>query len=110
MPEEVCSPGKAGLHVHAPLEAPKDQFRTLSLWWRLHRLLEAVRHDPITRAQEVRNLFDPLEATFIDQAGQILKGPAQSRGQAFRDLVHNEMMQVGAVIDEVEKRWKLATA
>jgi len=107
LPETITRAGTAGLGVRPAADAPADEFSPLSLWWRFHRIVEAVRKEPLRRHKEVRALLDPLEQRYIKEAIEILQGPLDSRNEKLKALVQDKVSQVTAALEVLEDRWNL---
>jgi secernin len=71
IPDIIRRTGTAGLGAIPPKSAPVDEYDSRSLWWRLYRLLEAVRQDPAERYPQLRQEFDPLEDSFKKKVDQL---------------------------------------
>ncbi len=99
IPETAAAVGTAGLNVVAADKAPIDSFQPQSLWWRLRRLIAAVKEDPHRRRDEMRRMFDAVESDFLETASDGLQ----------RGFVSTEIAQVNEVIETLEKQWGLHT-
>jgi secernin len=104
IPEMITNTGKVKMNVCRPEEAPKDEFDSNSLWWRLNRILEEIAKDPHKRQNEVRKKFDTLENEFISTV------QAKDREMSFAE--RSEMMQIEVSkvlqgIESLEKSWNI---
>jgi secernin len=108
LPETVTSAGTAGLKVQPAPDAPEDGFSESSLWWRFNRIVDEVRRDPERLLKEVRALFDPIEKRYLQRVGELQKRPSDMiRRQEFGTLVQDEVSEVTAALDLLERRWNL---
>jgi secernin len=105
LPETITRAGTAGVGQWPALNAPEDRFLESSLWWRFHRIIEAVRNEPLRRHKEVRDILDPLEQRYIKKVIEILQGPLGSRNGKFKVLVQDEVSEVTAALEILEERW-----
>ncbi len=108
LPETVTAAGAAATKVRRPAEAPMDEFRESSLWWRFNRLLEESAQEPAARPRELRAAFDPLERRIRARVEELLTAPPEARQQAFSLWIPEQIAEVTAAIEEVEKRWGLS--
>ena len=89
LPAIVSRAGTFGKRVTAPHLATEDTFAPNSYWWQFRRLLDTVKGDPIgsrpgcydERQQIVRAKFDALEASFAEQAVQVVRQASALREQ-----------------------------
>jgi len=109
LPDTVTRAGTAGKGVWPAAEAPADGFSPVSLWWRFHRIVGAVRKDPLRRHKEVREVLDPLEQRYLKEVGEIMKGAPDSRNDKLDTLVQEEVSAVTGALEALERRWNLTT-
>lgn len=106
IPPTVTRAGTAGMEVHPPREAPRDEFSEDSLWWRIYRLLQEVQRDPRGRHQELRGVFDPVEANNLGRvASPGGEGGADTEEKS--RWMEEEVAEMLAAIEALENRWKL---
>jgi secernin len=105
LPEMLTRPGKAGFNVYEPKSAPQDTFDASSLWWRLHRIVEAVRENPKSRYQETFELFRPIEQRNIEKVSVLHNiGGTQTD---WAQLIEEQLLQAISAIEELEKKWEI---
>lgn len=107
LPEAVVRVGKADLEVMPAPDAIGDEFDSASLWWRLYRILEEVKGDPLNRQAEVREALDPLERRYLDRVKDLISGRSTPSKQAWNNLVQEEVDDVMTALEELEKRWEM---
>jgi secernin len=105
-PEIITNTGTAGLSVLPPIDAPVDTFRDTSLWWRFHRIIEAVRENPHDRAADARELFRPLERKNLT-AFASLQQKKDGDPEAGRFMEH-QLQGVVDALRSLEKQWGLS--
>jgi secernin len=106
VPDLIGSAGSAGLEVRSPVDVPRDAFQGSSLWWRLHRIVEAVRRDPLHRAAEARRLFRPLERDNLDRFDSLRRdGVAAPEAERFTE---GQLHGVVDALQKLEGRWGLS--
>jgi secernin len=103
LPEMLTRPGRAGLNVCEPKSAPQDTFDDSSLWWRLHRIVEAVREDPNSRYPETFELFRPIEQRNLERVSMLHKTDATQAEWA--QLTEEQLLQAISAIAALEKKW-----
>ena len=103
LPEMLTRPGKAGLDVCEPKSAPQDTFDASSLWWRFHRIVEAVREDPKSRYPETFELFRPIEQRNIEKVSVLHNTDAKQADWA--RLIEEQLLQAITAMDTLEIKW-----
>ena len=108
LPTAVTEPGKAGLTVLKAPEAPEDTFAQESLWWRCHRILEAIAGDPPARHRELQRLLGHIEEHNLNTiAGILSKSPASRESELCR-FAQSEVDALLGVLSLLEERWHLS--
>lgn len=110
LPRSVSEPGTAGLRSDSPLAAARDGFRHESLWWRMYRIVEAISRSPIARREQVRSLFDPIEEKYIARISSLVTTAATDRSRQMRRFMEDQLADVAAALNDLEREWKLAPA
>lgn len=109
LPEVVVNTGSAGLAVHKPGEAPKDEFAADSLWWRLQRVVDAVAANSESRFPELRSRFDGLEDRHVRNV-EALKREGHSAGVFNKRLAERAAEHVAGIMAEIcqlESLWDI---
>jgi secernin len=106
VPETVACCGVAGSRATVPAEAPPDGFDSRSLWWRLYRILQAVKKDAVVRYDKLRSLLDPIEAELIaTAAGRVCTGGGRD-AERWNETVSRKVEDVVEVISWLEQEWE----
>jgi secernin len=106
VPKAATICGTAGPGTAPPTEAPVDGFDARSLWWRLHRVLQAVKDDPARRLRELRSQLDPIEVGLLELAAARRNGKQGGDGGQWNDMVSVKVEEVVRVLTRLERMWK----
>lgn len=105
LPASLTSAGTSGLSVRPPDTAPADDFHPTSLWWRLHRILTAIREAPDQRYPEAREHFGIIEKENMTAVHRISNEDPD--GIEWEDVISEQIARTLAGIDTLERRWHL---
>jgi len=108
LPEIVTRAGTAGLSVQPAPEAPADTYSESSLWWRFNRIVDEIKRKPLTRQQDIRNLLDPIEKQNFNRIRELLHYSPERRQEEFSTVIRNQIADVTAALDLVERQWGIA--
>ncbi len=106
-PETVGRAGNAGLSVWRPQDAPEDGFVESSMWWRIHRVVEEVRKNPLKRWQEVKELLCPIEVAHVNKIVGFRPGGGEGENTAIEKLVAEHIDDLFSALEKLEKRWNV---
>jgi secernin len=104
-PDMLTSAGKAGLMVCPPKDAPKDEFDQKSLWWRLHRIVEAVQRDPLSRSKQATDLLRALEEKNLKKICE-LSGADLGKAD-WRKVIEDQLCHIISALETLEGDWKI---
>jgi secernin len=104
LPELLTRPGKAGLGVRAPKDAPPDRFDKSSLWWRLYRILQAVKESPDTRYQDTVKHFREIEMENIDLVSRL---PSRAAQLDWGEVLETQLERIVGSIESLERKWHI---
>ncbi|MFQ5511615.1 MAG: C69 family dipeptidase [Candidatus Krumholzibacteriia bacterium] len=107
LPAPVSMAGTAGLRSESPLTAPKDAFQGGSLWWRMYRIVEAISRSPVKRRETARPLFDPIERKYFERVRSLRSEAVTDRSAQMRRCTEEQLSEVEAVLDRLEREWGL---
>jgi secernin len=108
LPETVVRCGTAGFEVAAPAEAPPDGFDLRSLWWRLYRILQAVKVDAVNRHREIRSLLDPIEKELLETAAGRWHDGNGRDAEMWNKAMAQKVEGIIEVLSRLEHIWKVA--
>jgi secernin len=107
LPGSSVLTGKAGLHSSSPLDIPADEFAGGSLWWRLYRVIDAVRRSPADRLPFVRSLLGPVEEESLNRVMSLI-GQNNSIHPDYIHAFMNERVKAAEnAIETIEREWTL---
>ncbi len=103
LPKLLTRTGKTALGVFEPGTAPIDDFDEASLWWRLHRIVQATGMLPDTRYPELVQRFEDVETEnkmlhLIDKA---------TPDADVKYAIEQQLERLMSEIETVERRWHL---
>ena len=105
--DTVTRCGTAGRAHARPDEAPRDGFDARSLWWRMHRLLQSVKDDPVNRHRELRSVLDPIEAELLEMAADRWKRHGGVSGETWNGIVSGKVEEIISSISKLERAWEI---
>ncbi len=108
LPPAVASPGTAGFLSESPATAPKDSFSDESLWWRLYRVLDAVKANPIKRREELRSYFDLVELSGHHWVETLPALGATERASKTAAQIESQMLEVDEILARLETNWNIS--
>lgn len=103
LPELLTRTGKESLGVFDPTTVPNDDFDDASLWWRLHRIVQATGMRPDTRYPEIRQRFGDVEA----QNKKLYFSEEAMQDADKNHAVEQQLERLMSEIEALERRWHL---
>lgn len=104
LPAMLTSAGKAGLFAAPPQDAPKDEFDSGSLWWRLNRVVEAVRANPVGRYAAAAKLLGAAQEKNLEEMSELADahpGPA-----GWLETIERQVSRITDALETLEEEWK----
>lgn len=105
IPEFITNTGTQKLQAMQPADATADQFSPESLWWRLHRLTENSAKAPNSRPEQIRGLFDPLEADVITRCDKLWGKGQKQINAGIRETLNEALPGFMMAIERLEHDW-----
>jgi secernin len=103
LPALLTRTGNTSLGVFDPTSVPNDNFDESSLWWRLHRIVQATSMSPDTRYAEILQRFRDVET----QNKVLYSSDREMQDDDKSHAIEKQLERLISEIEELERRWHL---